>query len=436
MKLKTVIKNVLLGSVAGLAMVGTAAAADLPVKAKAAEYVKICSTYGAGFYYIPGTDTCLKVGGYVTADTYYADIEGKTRFTAPGVAIRGDNDPDGQTYFYTRVGVQLDARTQTEYGTLRSYFEGRFEAGEYYGFGQEVETGQFSFNDESLNTVYMKYGYIQFAGFTFGRATSAFDFWAGDGWQGIQPGNYYSDSTLNVIQYTADFGNGFSATIALEDSYNRDDEYDNFTDLDGQQVPDIVANIAYEGTWGAFKVSGAYHDIGNYSALDGFGDEIPFYSNDKAGWAVLAGVRFDFAETTTLYVEGAYASGAPGYLGLAGTIPVVDALGDAVTGWYVGGALIHYWTPSVFTTLVGSYTQTDNFGIAYAVGDSEGVASTDFTGYNVGVNIGWVPVKGLTLVLQYDYLTAEYAGSDWLEPFSYSEEYSQNRVVFSAKRTF
>ncbi|GLK72806.1 polymerase [Ancylobacter dichloromethanicus] len=447
--MKTVIKNVLLGSVAGLAMVGTAAAADLPVKAKAAEYVKICSTYGAGFYYIPGTDTCLKVGGYVTADTYFTDIEGKTRVTVPGVSYRLDNDPDGQSYFLTRVGVQLDARTQTEYGTLRSYFEGRFNAGESYGFGQEIDTGEFSFSDGIRNSAEMKYGYIQFAGFTFGRATSAFDFWAGDGWQGIQPGSFYSDVTLNVIQYTADFGNGFSATIALEDSYGREDEFANFEELSGQQVPDIVGNIAYEGTWGAFKVSGAWHQIGDWNPLVGpdFGNGPTslFTSNDDSGWAVLAGVRFDFAETTTLYVEGAYASGAPGYLGLDGTIPVVDAFGRAVEGWYVGGSLIHYWTPSVFTTVVGSYTQSDNFAVGYDIDVNNntnftGVSSTDFTGYNVGVNIGWVPVKGLTLVLQYDYLNAEYSGSDFLygnvTPISYSQEAAQNRVTFSAKRSF
>jgi hypothetical protein len=29
------------------------------------EYVKICSLYGAGFYYIPGADTCVNVGGYI-----------------------------------------------------------------------------------------------------------------------------------------------------------------------------------------------------------------------------------------------------------------------------------------------------------------------------------------------------------------------------------
>ncbi|TCK31620.1 porin-like protein [Ancylobacter aquaticus] len=440
--MKTVIKNVLLGSVAGLAMVGTAAAADLPVKAKAAEYVKICSTYGAGFYYIPGTDTCLKVGGYVTADTYYTDIDAKSRYTSPDLLIRNSDDPDGQSYFLTRVGVQLDARTQTEYGTLRSYFEGRFNAGEDYGFGQEIETGEFDFSDGSVNSAQMKYGYIQFAGFTFGRATSAFDFWAGDGWQGIQPGSFYSDTTLNVVQYTADFGNGFSATIALEDSYGREDQYANFVELDGQQVPDIVANIAYEGTWGAFKIAGAYHQIGNYDPLTP--DLAPFFSSDDSGWAALAGVRFDFAETTTLYVEGAYASGAPGYLGLAGTIPVVDLYGNGIAGWYVGGALIHYWTPSVFTTLVGSYTQSDNFQTEYAfvygpVTDPSvvsGIASTDFTGYNVGVNIGWVPVKGLTLVLQYDYLSAEYAGTDYINTAAVSTEATQNRITFSAKRSF
>ena len=62
------VKSLLLGSAAGLIAVAGAQAADLPVKAKAVEYVKICSLYGAGFYYIPGTDTCLKIGGYVRTE--------------------------------------------------------------------------------------------------------------------------------------------------------------------------------------------------------------------------------------------------------------------------------------------------------------------------------------------------------------------------------
>ena len=62
------VKSLILGSAAGLVAMSGAQAADLPVKAKAVEYVRICSLYGAGFYYIPGTDTCIKLGGYLRAD--------------------------------------------------------------------------------------------------------------------------------------------------------------------------------------------------------------------------------------------------------------------------------------------------------------------------------------------------------------------------------
>src|SRR5271154_7109226 len=62
------VKSLLLGSAAALVAVTAGQAADLPVKAKPVEYVKICSLYGAGFYYMPGTDMCIKIGGYVRAE--------------------------------------------------------------------------------------------------------------------------------------------------------------------------------------------------------------------------------------------------------------------------------------------------------------------------------------------------------------------------------
>src|SRR5580704_16829203 len=66
-------KALILGSAAGLLAVGGAQAADLPMKAKAVEYGKICSLYGAGFYYIPGTDTCIRIGGAISLDVaFYA----------------------------------------------------------------------------------------------------------------------------------------------------------------------------------------------------------------------------------------------------------------------------------------------------------------------------------------------------------------------------
>ncbi len=82
----------LLGTAAGLIAVGGAQAADLPVKAKAVEYVKICSLYGAGFYYIPGSDTCIKLGGYLRAEVAL-NAGGNYSAQYNGV-VRGQQPPD------------------------------------------------------------------------------------------------------------------------------------------------------------------------------------------------------------------------------------------------------------------------------------------------------------------------------------------------------
>ena len=72
------VRCLLMGSAAGLMAVSAAQAADLPVKAAPVEYVKVCSLYGAGFWYVPGTDTCMKIGMFVR-DTFSVDTSG----TAP-----------------------------------------------------------------------------------------------------------------------------------------------------------------------------------------------------------------------------------------------------------------------------------------------------------------------------------------------------------------
>ena len=65
------VEGVVLGSTVVLFSLGEVQAADLPVNAKAVEYVRICSLYGAGFWYIPGTDTCIKIGGFLRIDTTF-----------------------------------------------------------------------------------------------------------------------------------------------------------------------------------------------------------------------------------------------------------------------------------------------------------------------------------------------------------------------------
>ena len=96
-----------------------AQAADLPVKAKAVEYVRICSLYGAGFFYIPGTDTCIKIGGYLRADTH---VQWRRRTAQP--AWSGDLGQQNRyrDYFVarSRMALTIDTRTATEYGVVRT----------------------------------------------------------------------------------------------------------------------------------------------------------------------------------------------------------------------------------------------------------------------------------------------------------------------------
>ena len=108
------IKSLILGSAAVIAASAGAQAADLPVKAKAVQYVKICSLYGAGFYYIPGTNTCIKLGGYVQFD---ANVNGGVH-DKPAWDNGNNLGLQNRTsdYFTTRTRVNLNIDTRTATG--------------------------------------------------------------------------------------------------------------------------------------------------------------------------------------------------------------------------------------------------------------------------------------------------------------------------------
>src|SRR5437764_9553852 len=119
------VKSLILGSAAGLLAMGVAHAADLPVKAKAIEYVRICSAYGPGFWYIPGTDTCIKLGGYLRVDTTFnGGPQGQP-------AWNGDLGQQNRYRDYysarSRMALTVDTRTATEYGVVRTFLQGDFQ---------------------------------------------------------------------------------------------------------------------------------------------------------------------------------------------------------------------------------------------------------------------------------------------------------------------
>ena len=94
----TLIKSLLLGSAAGIVAVATAQAADLPTrKAAPVEYVRVCNVGGITGWTLPGSDTCVKFSGYMTAHFIGGSIANQFNsasaqaITVPLAAALGDN---------------------------------------------------------------------------------------------------------------------------------------------------------------------------------------------------------------------------------------------------------------------------------------------------------------------------------------------------------
>ena len=217
------VKSLILGSAAGLVAMSGAQAADLPVKAKAVEYVRICSLYGAGFFYIPGpTPASSWVVMCASTPRSTASVYGRPSYS-------GDFGQQNRyrDYFVSRsrMALTVDTRTATEYGVVRTFGQGDFQ---FNNFGISNPNNAFAFPGGAANALNVPGGgyvavemvFIQFAGFTFGKSASAY----ATPWHGY-PGNNNSflmgghDTVtgVNNIQYTAQFGNGVSGTIGLDD---------------------------------------------------------------------------------------------------------------------------------------------------------------------------------------------------------------------------
>ena len=197
------VKSLLLGTAAGFVAIAGAQAADLPVKAKPVQYVKICSLYGAGFYYIPGTDTCLKIGGWVRQ---YLGVGANGNLTNGALGTFSPNTrvSNNGWNWKARGYITADARTQTEFGTLRSYIS--------VGGSTQGQAGNSAFSSNRA--------FIQLAGFTFGVAQSFYDLYPAPALSYfggmINPSSDTGDAGQTVTAYTAQFGNGLSATLSLE----------------------------------------------------------------------------------------------------------------------------------------------------------------------------------------------------------------------------
>ena len=378
------VKSLLLGTAAGLVAMTGAQAADLPVKAKPVQYVKVCSLYGAGFYYIPGTDTCLKVGGWVRAETNWNAGGSFNPFHVATLDSRGLN----QETTRTRGIITLDARAQTEYGTLRSYIAGGFQSTN--GTGGEI---------------YAPRAFVQWAGFTAGRAQSFFDFYVTPAYSNTT--NIWASDTGgggdDVFAYTAQFGNGLSASLSLEDTSTRRTTIFGDGGYAGRQWYDMVANLRMDQAWGSAQIMGAAHQLRTAGGVAG----------DEWGYAVGAGVtvklpmlgKADSISTQVTYAKGALKYVGSGLSSLAITNngstaygPVFDSVvigtnQELTEGWSIVGGFQHGWNAHWKTSLYGTYGAISYSDAACGTGGG----FCDWSMYQIGSRTVWTPVANLDL---------------------------------------
>lgn len=415
--MKTV-KSLLLGAAAGFVALTGAQAADLPGKAAPAEYVRICDTYGAGFFFIPGTDTCLRIGGYVRMDAYVGQ-----QFS-PATNVYSTR---------TRLLLNFDARSNTEYGLLRAYGEFLIQRGPGNNVLPSIQaTGAGSTGQASA--AYMSRAFIQFAGFTFGNSASFFNFYQGDVQFVASSGAAMDPSrnSSNLIAYTASFGSGFSATISVEDpqfrrlgsippAYSTVHTAGNGIVYNGQGIPDIVGNLRVDQGWGSAQVMAAFHEVrGTFGGI----------GRSASGWAVGGGVRLNLdmlARGDVLWLQATYADGALGYVftndnsdgliqtrqsvgvGLLTALYADGAINAAGTGvvkskaWGIHGGFRHFWTPALRSAIWGKYVNIDSPAGVLGVAAGDGGNLNDIRFWQVGVNTIWSPVRNLDLGVEVVY---------------------------------
>lgn len=413
------VKSLLLGTAAGLVAVAGAQGAEMPVKAAPVQYVKICSLYGDGFYYIPGTDICLKIGGYVRGEMFYNyganGTNGPWQAGTAGTGSGYKDRFDGADFLMrTRAYAWFDSRQQTEYGTLRTYLQ----LGVNYDSPAVTST---SFNANRA--------FIQFAGFTIGTAQSFFDFYSAPASSYFAPpSSDTGDGGWKVFAYTAQYGNGFSSTFSFEEPRNFGTSFPqagiintnlgnaglvvgtNTLDVDRAKTrfPDIVQNWRVDQAWGSAQLMIAAHDAsaGYYAATGGAvagagfgsacagplagtgtagaavagtltGSETCGHPADKLGFAVGGGAKLNAYGGDYFQFQATYAQGATRYVAVtpAGAFSPVQfngqnlgygffsdgvfsvATGDVqlTTVWGINAAYDHLWLPNFRTSIYGSW---------------------------------------------------------------------------------
>ena len=411
----TLIKSLLLGSAAGIVAVASAQAADLPTrKAAPVEYVKVCNVGGITGWTLPGSDTCVKFSGYITAQfeggnlttqynrgtindaigAYYGGLSPIYPVATTGFnqltqrVLIAASDAQNNTVFYrpttgwtTRANFGFSMASNTAYGPLIGHFDLNSETGS--GF------------DNTGTATYLNTGYLTWAGITAGKAQSFYSFvGGGDNWANFASPDRKGFNEPNLLAYTASFGGGFTATISAESpgsvgsSGGGTDMTQGSLIYGGQKWPDIVGALHVKQGWGEAQVSGVIHNVNVSDTLANqatdcgiTGIEFCNYQHNQIGWGVDAGVKINlpsFGAGDDALITGSYTQSAVWYSGLPdmmwGENGQVNGNGQSMfmsdayfnpltnqwskpTAWSVSALIEHHFTPQFYIDLEGSVGQ-------------------------------------------------------------------------------
>jgi hypothetical protein len=444
------IRSALLGSAAGLIAATTGQAADLPIKAKPVEYVKVCNLYGTGFSYMPGTEACLKVGGWVRAEVTHAPNVSASLI--PEYNNDLNNRATSNLVARPRGYVTVDVREQTEYGTARAYLDAGVNFNDI-GLPSTSDVSSFSSNR----------AFVQLGGLTAGLTQSFFDFYSAPSVM-LRAAMFTVEDTGDtgwwVWAYTSQLGNGLTATISAEQrritqvieqtgavavapggpgipagaagsNLGQGSLFatTNGAGYGGWQAPDVVANLRLEQNWGSAQLMDAIHELNPlyYGATANTG-----HPSDRWGFVLGAGLKVNFptiAQGDYFQGELNYTQGALRYLNISsgnnfdyvnGGQEAFGTMSDCVyggtsagsaatkcnltTAWSINASYEHFWTPQFHQSFVVareqvSYNNQANNVLCAAAGDGVGTGALAIAA--PGCNNNW-SFWGIDTRLQYD----------------------------------
>jgi len=364
------------------------------------------------------------------------------------------------------MALTVDTRTATEYGVVRTFTQGDFQFSTFNS--NSVNPNSFIANSVGNGLsgllgnvgegfVAVEFVFLQFAGFTFGKSASAY----ATPWHGY-PGNNTSnllgghDTVTGVsnIQYTAQFGNGVSGTIGLDDPtvFNRTVVQNLSIPLTaslgtanayaGVHAPDVVGNIRIDQAWGLFQISAAAHEVnGSYNLLNTAaaptggtglagaspiaGSEVSGHPDTKWGGSVMAALNIKNIPTgpgDDIKIDASYAKGdtknvistsgaSPSFAMFSGSGVAYQSVGFGATtdaiyspvaaggdgslhlteAWGVRGAYNHNWDPYWSSSLFGSASWVRYDGTAKASYCAAYTAGNKLTAANTSADFSCNP---------------------------------------------